>query len=734
MNPHLRLERSSTVSLGGGDARADRKDRESKTRKSFISKSLSKGKPKRGSRSRTVGPNDSPRRDSCGSALSLSGLVATVARREKDKFYCCQNIHEMFSDDDCIDAFKFFLVTEQSGLEELEFYLRVEQWKQAPTLEGAKQIFQQFLACPSNPSPAFPLSLASLPSSSSTEQSIDTIGKALSKVDNGKAKGKGGEAEEKLPITLFQTIQEDVFSFLERKRFPSFKKSAYYECYVEECQEHHEKLVRWLQREEMDQLVLAMRDPTGGVEVRSIRSSLSSSSRQHWKKVFRGKEGVDWVMHFKQTSREIAHNICQNLLDDEYIHAIEIDENSQDKWVYYDDDSCLYRFQLDEESSVLNAKKIWTESRKPSVVIQDLLSTLLNLYRRAAGEEACISSRKTAAAISHSEEFKKFSVDTGELQKVNLEELMTSEEQRMAFFINAHNLLALHAHTELLMPKGKLAMLSTINQVAYNIGGLEFTLPEIEHAILRAAHSPRSHLFGCKVISVPRFTPEDKRYSLRIRREEPLLPFSLSLGLGDGVPLRVYTANNLRKNLLLSAQEYLLINLQFGDELPSKKDKKEKRNKKVYLPQLIHYNYTTFGKDDTSVLLFLFSTLNSTTSSLTEEESAKLDRIRHLLQLPSPSGGSTSQEPSLSQLSIKWKDQDWQFFYRMSSTTAATKALTRADGVRKLNKIEVTRTTSSGNIKKDLGAVITTTTTTTSFRSQRATTTTDKTNSNKLRE
>lgn len=66
----------------------------------------------------------------------------------------------------------------------------------------------------------------------------------------------------------------------------------------------------------------------------------------------------------------------------------------------------------------------------------------------------------------------------------------SSEAEKLAFFINLHNLLTIHAL--LLTAESNQKAYKAANKTIYNIGGFNLSLLEIEHAILRAKSPPPS--------------------------------------------------------------------------------------------------------------------------------------------------------------------------------------------------------------------------------------------------
>ena len=100
-----------------------------------------------------------------------------------------------------------------------------------------------------------------------------------------------------------------------------------------------------------------------------------------------------------------------------------------------EDPNALFRFHEDEkEGPLLNCRSIWFQNaREPLLVVTELLHTMLSMRARNPGRD-----------LRGSEELNNFTAAAAELQLVNINDL--SRIQLLAFFLNAYNLMVLHAH------------------------------------------------------------------------------------------------------------------------------------------------------------------------------------------------------------------------------------------------------------------------------------------------
>ena len=90
---------------------------------------------------------------------------------------------------------------------------------------------------------------------------------------------------------------------------------------------------------------------------------------------------------------------------------------------------------------------------------------------------------------------------------------------------------------------------------AYNVGGLLFTLDEIEHGILRVN---KGHPKDGK----PMFN-DDKRKKLMVESLDPRIHFALNCGAASCPPIRIYQKEKLDKQV----KSFLCIEILMGSQL-----------------------------------------------------------------------------------------------------------------------------------------------------------------------
>lgn len=101
-----------------------------------------------------------------------------------------------------------------------------------------------------------------------------------------------------------------------------------------------------------------------------------------------------------------------------------------------------------------------------------------------------------------------------ELHRVELQG--TSREEKLAFFINLYNMMAIHAILVLNHPAGPLERRKLFGDFRYVVGGSPYSLSAIQNGILRGNQRPPYNLM--------------KPFSAKDKRSKVLLLFSFEVG------------------------------------------------------------------------------------------------------------------------------------------------------------------------------------------------------------
>lgn len=131
-----------------------------------------------------------------------------------------------------------------------------------------------------------------------------------------------------------------------------------------------------------------------------------------------------------------------------------------------------------------------------------------------------------------------------------------SHDEKVCFFVNVYNTMAMHAYIEHGVPTSLLGRLSLMKRASYIINDLEYSLYEIEHSVLRACASKPAIIGAGVLLSLAKFGESDPRHACRIEQIEPLLNFALCPGTASAPPLRVFAPSDFQAQLRTQAETY----------------------------------------------------------------------------------------------------------------------------------------------------------------------------------
>ncbi|KAK4559614.1 hypothetical protein RGQ29_008720 [Quercus rubra] len=258
---------------------------------------------------------------------------------------------------------------------------------------------------------------------------------------------------------------------------------------------------------------------------------------------FLGSEAVDFLSEDQYLEREEAIEFGRKLASKLFFEHV-IEEN------LFEDGNHLYRF-LDNDPIVSSQchnipRGIIDVKPKPIIEIASRLRFLsyaiLEAYTSEDGKHVDYRS------IHGSEEYARYLRIVEELQRVEVQDM--PREEKLAFFINLYNMMAIHAILVLGHPAGPLERRKLFGDFKYVVGGCTYSLSAIQNGILRANQRPPYNLmkpFGAK----------DKRAKVALPYPEPLIHFALVCGTRSGPALRCYSPGNIDKELMEAARDFL---------------------------------------------------------------------------------------------------------------------------------------------------------------------------------
>ncbi|KAI3816233.1 hypothetical protein L1987_15926 [Smallanthus sonchifolius] len=166
-------------------------------------------------------------------------------------------------------------------------------------------------------------------------------------------------------------------------------------------------------------------------------------------------------------------------------------------------------------------------------------------------------------------------------------------EQKLAFWINIHNALVMHAY----LAYGTLnnTKRNSILKATYNIGGHSINAYIIQISILGIKSHFRAPWLQSLLSPGRKLKMEPNKHIHAIEYPEPLVHFALSLGSFSDPAVRVYNAKTIFQDLRLAKQEFIRSTVYVNKET------------RIYLPKILYF----FAKDMALSMASLLEIVNS---------------------------------------------------------------------------------------------------------------------------
>ncbi|XP_021898579.1 uncharacterized protein LOC110815210 [Carica papaya] len=293
---------------------------------------------------------------------------------------------------------------------------------------------------------------------------------------------------------------------------------------------------------------------------------------------FLGSEAVDFLSEDQYLERADAVEFARKLASKLFFQHV-LDEN------LFEDGNHFYRFLDDDpivSSQCQNIPRGLIDVKPKRITeiasrLRFLSYAIIEAYTSEDGKHVDYIS------IHGSEEFARYLRIIQELHRVELQDL--SREEKLAFFINLYNMMAIHAILVCGYPVGALERRKMFGDFKYVIGGCTYSLSAIQNGILRGNQRPPYNImkpFGAK----------DKRSKVAFTYTEPLIHFALVCGNRSGPALRCFSPGSIDKELMEAAQNFIQ-----GGGLTI--DFKEKV---AYVSKILRWFSVDFGKNEVEVL------------------------------------------------------------------------------------------------------------------------------------
>ncbi|XP_065870989.1 uncharacterized protein [Euphorbia lathyris] len=308
------------------------------------------------------------------------------------------------------------------------------------------------------------------------------------------------------------------------------------------------------------------------------------------KNCFAGSQMVEVLIHHLDCGRKKAVEIGKQLARKHFIHHV-FGEND------FEDGNHFYRF-LEHQPFIpkcYNFRGSTNDSEPKSVIkigqrLHKIMSAILECY--ASDDRSHVD----YIAISKSEEFRRYVNLVEDLHRVDLLELSTNE--KLAFFVNLHNAMVIHAIIRVGCPEGIIDRRSFYSDFQYIVGGYPYSLNTIKNGILRSnRRSPYS--------LVKPFGVGDKRLEIVLPKVNPIIHFGTCNGTRSSPTVRFFTAQGVEAELKYAAKEFFK---RSGMEVDL-----EKRS--VYLSRIIKWFDADFGNEK-EILRWIINYLDATKAGL----------------------------------------------------------------------------------------------------------------------
>nr|XP_016479610.1 PREDICTED: uncharacterized protein LOC107800872 isoform X2 [Nicotiana tabacum] len=139
-------------------------------------------------------------------------------------------------------------------------------------------------------------------------------------------------------------------------------------------------------------------------------------------------------------------------------------------------------------------------------------------------------------------------------------------EEKLAFWINVHNALVMHAFLAYGIPRSNLKRVSQLLKAAYNIGGNTVNVEMIQSSILGCRLPRAGQWIQSLFFPKQKFKAGDARKGYAIERPDPRLRFALCSGSHSDALLRLYTPKRVFQELEVAKEEYLQTNTRLNKQ------------------------------------------------------------------------------------------------------------------------------------------------------------------------
>ncbi|XP_057777775.1 uncharacterized protein LOC130996288 [Salvia miltiorrhiza] len=291
------------------------------------------------------------------------------------------------------------------------------------------------------------------------------------------------------------------------------------------------------------------------------------------KNCFSGAELVEELIHQLDCGRKKAIEIGKELARRHFIHHV-FGNNE------FEDGNHFYRF-LEHEPFIpkcYNFRGVVNDSEpKDAAAVSRRLTCIMWAILESYASDDRLN--LDYIGISNSEEFRRYVNVVEDLQRVDL--LTLSHDEKLAFFLNLHNSMAVHAVIRIGDPGGMLDRRPFFSDFMYVIGGHPYSLNSIRNGILRSNRRPPFSL-------IKPFSKGDKRLELSFAKVNRLIHFGMWNATRGSPSIRFFRWQGIESELKNAAREYL--RREDGVQVDLGK-------RTVYLPRIMKWYSGDFGEE-----------------------------------------------------------------------------------------------------------------------------------------
>lgn len=150
------------------------------------------------------------------------------------------------------------------------------------------------------------------------------------------------------------------------------------------------------------------------------------------------------------------------------------------------------------------------------------------------------------------------------LEKVDFRRM--KHEEKLAFWINVHNALVMHAYLVHGISHNSMKRISFILKAAYNVGGHAISVYTIQNSILGCRLPRPGQWLHSLFFPKTKFKVKDAMRAFAIEHPEPRLYFALCSGSHSDTSVRLYTPKTIFQDLEAAKEDYIQTTLRVNKQ------------------------------------------------------------------------------------------------------------------------------------------------------------------------